>query len=193
MLQIVATWLFVRLRLMINSMAQYFRLQKVEGIALLIFTARKRSLRRLRFFTCLSVMLGCTPPDQRQTPSPRDHRQAPHGTRRRHPLPGTRGRHHPRSSACWEIRATSGRFASYWNAYFIGGSRGGVRDARPPWASKFFRFHAVFGKIWRVHAPPGGFTPPPRENPGSATVLVIILLILEFHEINLLMKFTIPI
>ena len=37
---------------------------------------------------------------------------------------------------------------------------GGVRDARPPWASKFFRFHAVFGKIWRVHAPPGGFTPP---------------------------------
>ena len=51
----------------------------------------------------------------------------------------------------------------------IGGSRGGVRDARPPWASKFFRFHAVFGKIWRVHAPPGGFTPPPRENPGSAT------------------------
>ena len=46
---------------------------------------------------------------------------------------------------------------------------GGVRDARPPWASKFFRFHAVFGKIWRVHAPPGGFTPPPRENPGSAT------------------------
>ena len=47
---------------------------------------------------------------------------------------------------------------------------GGVRDARPPWASKFFRFHAVLGKIWRVHAPPGGFTPPPRENPGSATV-----------------------
>ena len=44
-----------------------------------------------------------------------------------------------------------------------------MRDARPPWASKFFRFHAVFGKIWRVHAPPGGFTPPPRENPGSAT------------------------
>ena len=52
----------------------------------------------------------------------------------------------------------------------IGGSRGG-REGRtpPPWASKFFRFHAVFGKIWRVQAPPGGFTPPPRENPGSAT------------------------
>ena len=38
----------------------------------------------------------------------------------------------------------------------------GGREGRtpPPWASKFFRFHAVFGKIWRVQAPPGGFTPP---------------------------------
>ena len=45
----------------------------------------------------------------------------------------------------------------------------------PPWASKFFRFHAVFGKIWRVHAPPGGFTPPPRENPGSATGYVDVV------------------
>ena len=51
----------------------------------------------------------------------------------------------------------------------IGGSRGAWGTHAPPWASKFFRFHAVFGKIWRVHAPPGGFTPPPRENPGSAT------------------------
>ena len=29
---------------------------------------------------------------------------------------------------------------------FIGGSKGGARDARPPWGSKFFHFHAVFGK-----------------------------------------------
>ena len=29
----------------------------------------------------------------------------------------------------------------------IGGSKGGARDARPPWGSKFFHFHAVFGKI----------------------------------------------
>ena len=28
--------------------------------------------------------------------------------------PGSR--HHPQRSACWEIRATSGRYASYWNA-----------------------------------------------------------------------------
>ena len=43
--------------------------------------------------------------------------------------------------------------------------------------SKFFQFHAVFGKIgqnhmlappWRVGAPPGG-------NPGSATGLVLFL------------------
>ena len=30
--------------------------------------------------------------------------------------PGTRGRYPPRCSACWEIRATSGWYASYWNA-----------------------------------------------------------------------------
>ena len=27
--------------------------------------------------------------------------------------------HPPGSSACWEIRATSGRYASYWNAYLF--------------------------------------------------------------------------
>ena len=43
------------------------------------------------------------------------------------PLPGIRGRHPPgtrhpprsrppQRSVCWEIRATSGRYASYWNA-----------------------------------------------------------------------------
>ena len=26
---------------------------------------------------------------------------------------------HPPSSACWEIRPTSGRYASYWNAYLL--------------------------------------------------------------------------
>ena len=31
-----------------------------------------------------------------------------------------------------------------------------ILDARPPWGSKFFQFHAVFGKIWqnRMLAPP---------------------------------------
>ena len=45
----------------------------------------------------------------------------------------------------------------YWPLADLGGAWG---THTPPWASKFFRFHAVFGKIWRVHAPPGGFTPP---------------------------------
>ena len=31
-----------------------------------------------------------------------------------------------------------------------------ILDARPPWGSKFFQFHAVFGKFWQNHmlAPP---------------------------------------
>ena len=32
--------------------------------------------------------------------------------------PGTRYTHHG-STACWEIRATSGRYASYWNAFLF--------------------------------------------------------------------------
>ena len=50
--------------------------------------------------------------------------------------------------------------------------RGGARDAGPPPGSKFFQFHAVFGKLWqnRMLAPsPGELAPPPRGNPGSAT------------------------
>ena len=51
----------------------------------------------------------------------------------------------------------------------INGSDGsrGTRDARPlPRGSKFFQFHAVFGKIWQnlMLAPL-----PPRGNPGSGT------------------------
>ena len=43
---------------------------------------------------------------------------------------------------------------------------------RPP-GSKFFQFHAVFGKIWQnrmLAPPPRELAPPPRGNPGSATV-----------------------
>ena len=40
---------------------------------------------------------------------------------------------------------------------FSGGSKGGARDV-PSWGSKFFQFHAVFGKFWqnRMLAPPLG-------------------------------------
>ena len=51
-----------------------------------------------------------------------------------------------------------------------GGSKGGARDVSPL-GSKFFQFHAVFGKIWQnlMLAPPGELAPTPRGNPGSAT------------------------
>ena len=44
-----------------------------------------------------------------------------------------------------------------------GGFRGGARGTCPPRVPKFFRFHAVFGKIWQklyVDAPPGGVCAP---------------------------------
>ena len=65
------------------------------------------------FFTCLSVCswgstwtgtpLVGTPPWQVQPPWQVD------------PPAGTP----PWSSACWEIRSTSGRYASYWNAFLF--------------------------------------------------------------------------
>ena len=52
---------------------------------------------------------------------------------------------------------------------------GGARGARapPPWVPKFFRLHAVFGKIWqnRMLTPLWGVgaTPPPTPGkPGTA-------------------------
>ena len=47
-----------------------------------------------------------------------------------------------------------------------------ILDARPPpRGSKFFQFHAVFGKFWQnrmLAPPPGELAPPPGGNPGSA-------------------------
>ena len=53
------------------------------------------------------------PPGTRYTP-PRDQVHHP-GTRYTSPRPGTP----PGRSACREIRATSGRYASYWNAFLF--------------------------------------------------------------------------
>ena len=68
-----------------------------------LITARKQSLRRLCFYTCLSfcswggvspsVHAGIHTPPSKQTP--------------------------PHHSACWEIRTISGRYASYWNTYLF--------------------------------------------------------------------------
>ena len=96
----------------------------------IIFTARKRSLRRLYFHRCLPHCMLDIPP------------------RQVHPLPGTPpwadtpGQVHPQGrnplpSACWDtppaqcmlgytpcavhagMRLTSGRYASHWNAFLL--------------------------------------------------------------------------
>ena len=51
----------------------------------------------------------------------------------------------------------------------------GAQVTRAPLGSKFFQFHAVFEKIWEnlmlaPLPPPRKLAPPPRGNPGSATV-----------------------
>ena len=100
------------------------------------FTARKRSLGQGNIFSSVSRILftgggGSTwagtplgryiPPPRAGTP-PRQvhppgqvHPQADTLPRQVHPWAGSP----PWSSACWEIRATSGRYASYWNAFLF--------------------------------------------------------------------------
>ena len=88
-------------------------------------TARKRSLGQGNIFrsmcqefcprgggVCLSACWGA--PLWDQAPPPQD--RHPSGTRHTPPGPGT---HPSRSRACWEIRSTSGWYASYWNAFFL--------------------------------------------------------------------------
>ena len=111
-----------------------------------LITARKRSLRQGNIFKKrVSRILstggggrpgrypsrpGTTPLDQAGTPPPRPNkytpqtRQVPTPPRTRYipPTmqvpPQTRQVYlPPPSSACWEIRATRGRYASYWNAF----------------------------------------------------------------------------
>ena len=45
------------------------------------------------------------------------------------------------------------------------------RQGRPPPGSYFFHFHAVFGKNVKNNSNFGSWRPPPRGNPGSATVI----------------------
>ena len=44
--------------------------------------------------------------------------------------------------------------------YSLADPRGGARDARPPWGSKFFHFHAVFGKNVKNNSNFGSWRPP---------------------------------
>ena len=111
----------------------------------ILVTAHKQSLRRL--FSQMSVhrggclphcMLGYTPPRSRHPPRADTTPGNRHPPGSRHPPP-PRSRHPPQEqtprnrpgvcsggdppgadtprSACWEIRAARGRYASYWNAY----------------------------------------------------------------------------
>ena len=82
-----------------------------------IITARKRSLWRLCFYTCLSVHRkgrpGQVPPQAGTPPWAGTPPGWVHPPGRYTPL----GRYTP--GACWEIRATSGQYASYWNAFLF--------------------------------------------------------------------------
>ena len=70
-----------------------------------VINARKRSLRRLCFYTCLSFC-----PQGRVVSQ-----HAPQVT-----WPNPPGQvHPPGSSACWEIWATSRQYASCWNAFLL--------------------------------------------------------------------------
>ena len=69
-----------------------------------------------------------TPPESRHPPGAKTPLQSKSpGNRRpppnRHPSPGSRHPPgvdtHPLRSACWEIRAIGGRYASYWNAFLF--------------------------------------------------------------------------
>ena len=62
-----------------------------------------------------SVHAGIPPlPEQAPPGSDTPWEQTPPGSR--HPLPPLREQTSPLHSACWEVRSTSGRYASYWSA-----------------------------------------------------------------------------
>ena len=96
-----------------------FHIARQRTCGKVMFTARKRSLRRLCFYTCMSVILftgGCLPQcmlgytPEEQTPPRADI------PRSRNPSPGQTPL---LPSACWEIWTTNRRCASYWNGYLF--------------------------------------------------------------------------
>ena len=56
---------------------------------------------------------------------------------------------------------------------FIGRSRGGVRDARPPLGVQILSISCSFRENLACSRPPWRVHAPPRENPGSATAVVV--------------------
>ena len=106
----------VPLRLNFLQIRRKIHLKLISAVSCItVFTARKRSFRRLCFYTCVYVHRG-----EYQAGTPwQVHPSPPPG---RYPLSGTppwAGTPPFRSSACWEIRATIGRYASSWNAFLL--------------------------------------------------------------------------
>ena len=79
------------------------------------------------------------------------------------------GRHPPGSSACWEIWATSGRYASYWNAYllFLPAAtklgQGNIFTSICPQSGEGCLPQCMLG-----YPPPRSGTPPPPPPPDQA-------------------------
>ena len=53
-----------------------------------------------------------------------------------------------------QVRGLVYTYGTHWRI------QGGARDARPPWESKFFHFHAVFGKILKNNGNFGSWRTP---------------------------------
>ena len=49
---------------------------------------------------------------------------------------------------------------AFMTTYSLADPRGGARDARPSWGSKFFHFHVVFGKNVKNNSNFGSWRPP---------------------------------
>ena len=92
---------------------------------------------------------------------------------------GTRHRETPQDGT-WDqaARQEETSYRVQWRIYIVK-----FWTRAPPWGSKFFQFHAVFGKIWqnRMLVPPGELAPPPQGNPGSTTGVVTALV--ELREL----------
>ena len=90
------------------------------------------------------------------------------------------------SPSCWllisKIKRKGRKIVLLFRGRLSGGSKG-VQGTRAPWGSKFFQFHAGFGKFWqnRMLGPaPGGLEPPPREILDPPLVTKIVNLISNY-------------
>ena len=124
-----------------------------------LFTARKRSLRKLCFYKCLSVILftrggGVCPKECWDTPLPRQTPSSPRQTPHKHY--GIRSTSGQAGGRDIEIRSMSGWYASYWNAFLLSPYLV-VSHAHPP-----FTTHAPLTMHAPLHhaCPPLSCTPP---------------------------------